>query len=80
MPERYDSELAFMDATNKSTKHAIPLFFVYIHTLLHLKSNPQQFGLHLRFLQIASNSTLVKVQENGLLSAEQELKAISLIH
>ena len=27
------------------------------------RSNPQQFGLHLRLLQIASNSTLVKVQE-----------------
>lgn len=55
-------------------------FSIPTQKLLHLKSNPQQFGLHLRFLKIASNSTLVKVQENGLLSAEQELKAISLIH
>ena len=45
-------------------------FSIPMQKSLHLKSNPQQFGLHLRLLQIASNSTLVKVQEE---SAEQEL-------
>lgn len=38
MPERYDSELAFIDATNKSTKHAILLFFVCIHTNVGYKA------------------------------------------
>ena len=32
MFERYGSELALMDATCKTTRYAIPLFFVCVHT------------------------------------------------
>ena len=32
MLERYGSELALMDATYKTTRYAIPLFFVCVHT------------------------------------------------
>jgi len=37
LSQRYGSELVFMDATYKTTKYAIPLFFVYVRTNVDYK-------------------------------------------